>query len=40
MTYLVNKKVCVTGKISIYDDIPRISVNNENEIELWDEIVK
>ena len=40
VTYLVNKKVCVTGKISIYDDIPRISVNNENEIELWDEIVK
>lgn len=40
VTYLLNKKVCITGKITVYDDIPRISVNNENEIELWDEIVK
>ena len=40
VTYLVNKKVCVTGKVTIYNDIPRISVNNENEIELWEDIVK
>ncbi len=40
VTYLQNKQVCITGKISIYDDIPRISVNNENAIELWDEVVK
>lgn len=40
VTYLLNKKVCVTGKVTIYNEIPRISVNNENEIELWDEIVK
>ena len=36
-TYLVDRKVCVTGKITTYDDIPRISVNNENEIQLWEE---
>ncbi|MBK9758415.1 MAG: DNA/RNA non-specific endonuclease [Flavobacteriales bacterium] len=40
VTYLVNKKVCITGKVTIYNDIPRISVNNENEIEMWDEVVK
>lgn len=40
VTYLKGKKVCVTGKVTMYDDIPRISVNNENEIELWDEVVK
>ena len=40
VTYLLNKKVCVTGKVTMYNDIPRISVNNENEIELWDEVVK
>jgi len=40
VTYLVNKKICVTGKVTIYNEIPRISVNNENAIELWDEIVK
>lgn len=38
-TYLLNKRVCVTGKISLYDDIPRISVNNEKEITFWDDIV-
>ena len=40
VTYLKDKKVCVTGKVTMYNDIPRISVNNENEIELWDEVVK
>ena len=40
VTYLENKKICVTGKVTIYNEIPRISVNNENAIELWDEIVK
>jgi endonuclease G len=38
--YLLNKKVCITGKVTLYDEIPRISVNNENGILLWDEIVK
>lgn len=37
---LVNKKICVTGKVSVYDEIPRISVNNENEITLWEDINK
>lgn len=37
---LLNKKVCITGKVTLYDEIPRISVNNENAILLWDEIVK
>lgn len=35
---LVNQKICVSGKVSVYDEIPRISVNNENEIKLWNEI--
>ena len=39
-TYLVNKKVCITGKVTVFDDIPRISVNNEKEITFWDDIVK
>jgi endonuclease G, mitochondrial len=39
-TYLVNKKVCVTGKVSLYDDIPRISINNEKEISFWDDVIK
>lgn len=37
---LVNKKVCVTGKVTLYDDIPRISVNNESEIQLWEEAIR
>ena len=36
-TYLIDKKVCITGKVTLYEDIPRISVNNESEIMLWDE---
>jgi endonuclease G len=39
-TYLVNKKVCITGKVTLYDEIPRISVNNETEITFWDDIIK
>lgn len=39
-TFLLNKKVCISGKVTLYDDIPRISVNNENGILLWDEVVK
>lgn len=38
-TYLVDKKVCVTGKVTLYDDIPRISVNNETEITFWDDVI-
>ncbi|MBX2979760.1 MAG: DNA/RNA non-specific endonuclease [Flavobacteriales bacterium] len=39
-TYLVNRRVCVTGKLTMYDDIPRISINNEKEITFYDEVVK
>lgn len=38
-TWLVNKKVCVTGKLTIFDDIPRISINNEKEVVLYEEAV-
>lgn len=38
-TYLVNKRICVTGKITLFDDIPRISINNEKEVVLYDEAV-
>ncbi|MBK7384872.1 MAG: DNA/RNA non-specific endonuclease [Flavobacteriales bacterium] len=37
--FLVNKKICVTGKVTIFDDIPRISINNESEVMLYDEAV-
>lgn len=39
-TYLMNKKVCITGKVTLYDEIPRISVNNENDITFWEDILK
>ncbi|MCB0790930.1 MAG: DNA/RNA non-specific endonuclease [Flavobacteriales bacterium] len=39
-TYLLHRKVCITGKVTIYDDIPRISVNNEEEIRFWEEVLK
>ncbi|MGV3637128.1 MAG: DNA/RNA non-specific endonuclease, partial [Flavobacteriales bacterium] len=35
--WLLNKKVCVTGKLTIFDDIPRISINNEKEVVLYEE---
>jgi endonuclease G len=38
--YLLNKKVCVTGKITMYDEIPRISINNENEVVLYEEAIQ
>lgn len=38
-TYLVNKRICVTGKVTIYDDIPRISINNESEVMLYEEAI-
>ena len=37
---LLRKRVCVNGKVTLYDDIPRISVNNENAILLWEEAVR
>jgi hypothetical protein len=38
--HLLNKKVCVTGKITMYDEIPRISINNENEVVLYEEAIQ
>lgn len=37
-TWLVNKVICVTGVVTLYDDIPRISVNHEDAIRLWGEV--
>lgn len=37
---LLNRKVCITGKITLYDDIPRISVNNESAIQPWEEAIR
>lgn len=37
---LVNKKVCVSGKVTMYDGVARVSVNNENELQFWDDIQK
>ena len=38
--FLLNKKICVTGKVSLYDDIPRISINNEKEVVLYEEAIE
>jgi endonuclease G len=38
--YLVNKRVCVTGKVTVFDDIPRISINNEHEVVLYDVAIR
>jgi len=38
-TYLVNKRICVTGKVTVFDDIPRISINNESEVRLYEEAI-
>ena len=39
-TFLQGRKVCVTGMISTYSDIARISINNEDEITFWEDVVK
>lgn len=39
-TYLQGRKVCVTGMVSVFDDIARISINNEKEITFWEEVIK
>lgn len=38
-TWLMNKRICVTGKITEYEDIPRISINNEKEVMLYEEAI-
>lgn len=37
---LLNKKVCVTGKLTLYDGIPRISINNEKEVRPYEEAAR
>lgn len=37
--HLVNKQVCVTGKVTVFDDIPRISINNEKEVLLYEQAI-
>lgn len=39
-TALLQKKVCVTGKLTEFDGIPRISINNEKEVVLYDEAAR
>lgn len=38
--WLLNKKVCVTGKVTLFDEIARISINNEKEVVLYEDAVK
>lgn len=38
-SYLVNKRICVTGKLTMYEEIPRISINNEQEITFYDDLI-
>lgn len=37
---LKDRKVCITGKVTLYDGIPRISVNNEKEISFWEDVLR
>jgi endonuclease G len=37
-TWLLNKQVCVTGKVTMYNNVSRISVENEDAIRLFDEV--
>ncbi len=39
-TYLEGRKICVTGMISVFDDIARISINNAKEITFWEDVVR
>ncbi len=39
-TYLQGRKVCVTGMVAVFDDIARISINNEKEITFWEDVIK
>ncbi|MCB0768831.1 MAG: DNA/RNA non-specific endonuclease [Flavobacteriales bacterium] len=36
---LLDQQVCVTGKVTIFDDIPRISINNEKEVVLYKDAI-
>lgn len=38
--WLLNKKVCVTGKVTLFDEIARISINNEKEVVLYEDAVR
>jgi len=38
--WLLNKQVCVTGKVTLYDEIARISINNEKEVVLYEDALK
>lgn len=39
-TYLQGRKICVTGTVTTYGDIARISINNEKEITFWEDVVR
>jgi endonuclease G, mitochondrial len=38
--YLLHKEICVTGKLTMYDGIPRISINNEKEIMMFEDAMR
>jgi len=35
---LLNRRVCVTGKVTVYDEVARLSVNNENQVIFLDDV--
>lgn len=37
-TWLLNKQVCVTGKVTMYNNVSRISVENEEAINLFEDL--
>ena len=38
--YLINKKICVYGKVSQFRGVPSMIVNNEKKIIMYDDITK
>ncbi|MCL4282379.1 MAG: DNA/RNA non-specific endonuclease [Flavobacteriales bacterium] len=39
-TYLKGRKICVTGLITVFSDIARISINNEDAITFWEDVIQ
>jgi hypothetical protein len=38
-TYLQGRKICVTGMVTVFSDIARISINNEDAITFWEDVI-
>jgi endonuclease G len=37
---LIGKTICVKGEVTIYDDKPRMSINKEQQITFWEDVLE